>query len=75
VAPERNADTPFRVFEWKAIAEPAAGGTTLRLSLDHRHKPATFGFEDRDKGVQVWKLDRSKVNALREDGLAFESVP
>jgi hypothetical protein len=72
VAPERKVDTPFRAFEWKAEAVPSEGGTTLRLSLDHRYKPAAFGFEDRDKGLQSWKQDRSKVNALREDGLAFE---
>lgn len=75
IGPERAADTPFRTFAWKAVAEPAGGGTTLRLSLDHRYRPAAFGFEDREKGVQAWKQDRSKMNALREDGLAFESVP
>lgn len=74
VLPERKAETPFRAFAWKAEADPSATGTRLRLSLDHRYKPATFGFDQRDKGVQAWKQDRSAVKALREDGLAFKSM-
>lgn len=75
VLPERKADTPFRALEWKAEVEPAAGGTRLKLSLEHRYKPALFSFEERDKGLQAWKQDRSLIKALREDGLAFRVVP
>lgn len=72
---ERRGDTPFRTFEWKAQAAPSAAGTRVQLSLDHRYKPAMFGFEARDKGLQAWKQDRSLVKGLREDGLSFKSLP
>ena len=71
VLTERKGDTPFRAFEWKAQAESSAAGTRVRLSLDHRYKPAAFGFEARDKGLQAWKQDRSLVKSLREDALSL----
>ena len=74
VMAEQKADTPFRVHEWKAGADPSAGGTTLRLSLDHRYKPALFDFDQKEKGLQAWKQDRNLVRALREDGLAFKML-
>lgn len=75
VMAEQKGDTPFRAYEWKAGAEPGAGGTTLRLSLDHRYKPVLFGFDQKEKGLQAWKQDRNAVKALREDGLAFKALP
>jgi hypothetical protein len=75
ILPELRGDTPFRTFAWKAQAEPSPAGTRVQLSLDHAYKPATFGFEQRDKGLQAWKQDRGLVKALREDGLSFKSLP
>lgn len=75
ILPERKGDSAFRAFEWKAEAVPSAEGTRLKLSLDHRYKPATFGYDQREKGLQAWKQDRGLMKGLREDGLSFKSAP
>ena len=72
VLPERKGESPFRTFQWTASAKPQGEGTRLELSLDHHLRPATFGFDQRDKGLQAWKQDRALMKGLREDGLAFK---
>ncbi|MBI3130417.1 MAG: hypothetical protein HYZ13_03580 [Acidobacteria bacterium] len=73
--PERSAESPFRAFTWKAVSRPGEAGTILELDLDHRFKSARFDFDQRDKGLQEWKKDRTLVKSLLEDGLAFKPAP
>lgn len=73
VLPSRTGDTPFRTFQWTASAKPEGEGTRVELKLEHRYKPATFGFAEKEKGLQAWKQDRSLVKSLREDGLALKA--
>lgn len=47
----------------------------LYLNLDHRYKSARFDFDQRDKGLQEWKKDRTLIKSLREDGFAFKAAP
>ncbi len=73
--PERTGESPFRAFSWKAASKPTEAGSLLELSLDHRYKSARFDFDQRDKGLQEWKKDRTLIKSLREDGLAFKAAP
>lgn len=73
--PERAGESPFRAFTWKATSSPSEAGTRLDLKLDHRYKTARFDFDQRDKGLQEWKKDRTLLKSLREDGLAFKPAP
>ena len=75
VLPERTVENSFRAFVWKAEAKAEGGMTRLELDLRHRNKPAHFGLDQRDQGLQAWKQDRSLVRSLREDGLAFKASP
>ncbi len=73
VLPARKGESPFRTFTWAATSRPKGEGTLLELNLEHHLRPASFGFEQRDKGLQAWKQDRSLMKSLREDGLALKS--
>ena len=73
ILPERKGETPFRTFAWFASAKPQGEGTRLELSLDHHLRPATFGFDQKEKVLQAWKQDRALMKGLREDGLAFKA--
>ncbi len=72
---DRTSESPFRAFTWKAVSKPSEAGTQLDLRLDHRYKQARFDFDQRDKGLQEWKKDRSLMKSLREDGFAFKPAP
>jgi hypothetical protein len=73
VLPAKTGETPFQSFRWTALAKPQGEGTRLELSLDHTYTPSTFGFEQKEKGLQIWKQDRSLIKSLHEDGLAFKA--
>ncbi len=62
----------FRTLAWTASARPEGDATRLELALEHRYQSAHFGFDQRDKGVEAWKKDRSLMRALWTDGLAFK---
>ena len=44
----------------------------LELALDHFSLPASFGYDQREQGLQEWKKDRSLAKNLLADALAFK---
>lgn len=46
----------------------------VNVSLIMDRKDCDFGFDKLLEGLAAWKKDRSLMNSLREDGLAFKRV-
>lgn len=75
VVPEKQGKSPFRSYSWRAEVKPDGAGSILILSLDHQSLPASFGYSQREQGVQEWKRDRNLAKSLLSDGLAFKIQP
>lgn len=72
IAPSRVGETAFCAFSWEAAAEPAGSRSILTFRFQHRWKEASFGFDQREAGLQAWKKDRNLFKTFREEALAFK---
>ena len=73
VLPSLHFDSALRRLDWSVSAEPLEmGGCLLRWTLTNQRKAADFPIPDQEKGVQAWKQDRSAMQKLFRDGLAFK---
>jgi len=73
--PAQDGSTPFRTYSWRAIAEPEAAGSRLKIQFRHRSQSAFYGFDQRNEGVAAAKKDRTQIRKLMADGLTWKLLP
>jgi hypothetical protein len=73
VLPQLRISTPLRQLAWSVRAEPLEmGGCVVRWTLKNQRMAASFPIPEQEKGAQAWKQDRSSMQKLFRDGLAFK---
>ena len=67
--------TVRRDLVWTARSVPDARGCKVTLALEQTTRDVSFGFKDREEGIQALRKDRSALKTFIEDGFFFREAP